>query len=177
MSDDDRSEGQRQAGEALVVLRARVDDHFDNALRRTPDAMQCRAGCDQCCHVRLSVFSIEAARISRVLSELSRREPDLRQKIRERAKDPQWAHSCPMLIDHRCAIYEERPLICRSHGLPVAHDGETHWCELNFTQVAPPAESGLRLDAVNHPLSVMARMWDGLGERVELEELALVLDG
>lgn len=176
MSDDD-SEARRQASEALVVLRARVDDHFDQALSRSADAMQCRAGCDQCCHVRLSVFSVEAARISRVLSELSRRDPDLRQKIRERAKDPRFAHSCPMLIDSRCAIYDERPLICRSHGLPVAHAGETHWCELNFVNTAPPKASVLRLDAVNQPLSVMARMWDGAGERVELEDLATALDG
>jgi uncharacterized protein len=174
MSDD---ESRTQAGQALVTLRARVDDHFDRALQRSPSAMQCRAGCDRCCHVRLSVFTVEAARISRVLSELSRRDPDLRQRIRERAKDPAHAQSCPMLIDSRCAIYEERPMICRSHGLPVSHQGETHWCELNFTAEAPPAQSVLRLEAVNQPLSVMARMWDGKGDRVELEELALALDG
>lgn len=43
-----------------------------------------------------------------------------------------------MLIDDRCAIYESRPLICRTQGLPLlieAEDGlaEVDFCPLNFT--------------------------------------------
>ena len=46
--------------------------------------------------------------------------------------------ACPMLIDDRCAIYESRPLICRTQGLPLlieAEDGlaEVDFCPLNFT--------------------------------------------
>ena len=81
-----------------------------------------------------------------------------------------------MLVDGRCAIYDARPLICRSHGLPVALEaegaGELHWCELNFRDEPPPSASVLRLEAVNQPLAVMALMWDGAGERVDLATLA-----
>lgn len=43
-----------------------------------------------------------------------------------------------MLVDDRCSIYESRPLICRTQGLPLlveAEDGgaEVDFCPLNFT--------------------------------------------
>jgi len=45
---------------------------------------------------------------------------------------------CPMLIEGLCSIYESRPFICRSHGLPLLSMGEEGWelshCELNFTE-------------------------------------------
>lgn len=48
---------------------------------------------------------------------------------------------CPMLVDGLCTIYEFRPFICRSHGLPLLSMGEEGWelshCELNFTVNAP----------------------------------------
>jgi Fe-S-cluster containining protein len=48
---------------------------------------------------------------------------------------------CPMLVDGFCTIYESRPFICRSHGLPLLSMGEDGWelshCELNFTINAP----------------------------------------
>lgn len=183
MADDPSDEDERtQAGQALVVLRARVDEHFAGAMRRSPGAMKCRAGCDQCCHVRLSVFAIEADRISRALSDLARFDSTLRNRIRRQADDPDHGKSCPMLVDGACAIYEDRPLICRSHGLPVATTSpqgktEIRGCPLNFTEAEPPPQSVLRLDAVNRPLVVMARMWDHQAERVELADLARALDG
>jgi uncharacterized protein len=170
-----------EAAEALVVLRRRIDAHFDGARRRSPRDMQCGRGCDSCCHVRLSVFSIEARRIEAALCELSTRDPDLRLRVRRQADDPKARDHCPMLVDGACAIYDERPVICRSHGLPIGLEGddgapEVHWCSLNFEDADPPAASVLQLDAVNKPLSVMALMWDGRGERVDLAALALAQD-
>jgi uncharacterized protein len=164
------------AAGALVLLRRRIDEHFDAAQRRSPQDMSCGRGCDSCCHVRLSVFSIEAPRIEAALRELSTRAPAVRERVRQQADDPKVADRCPMLVDGGCAIYAERPIICRSHGLPIALDGEdsgeVHWCSLNFENAAPPSSSVLRLEAVNKPLSVMALMWDGKGTRIDLAALA-----
>jgi len=46
--------------------------------------------------------------------------------------------TCPLLVDDHCSIYESRPLICRTQGLPLlmeAEDGEREvdFCPLNFT--------------------------------------------
>ena len=57
--------------------------------------------------------------------------------------------ACPMLVEDRCSIYESRPLICRTQGLPLlmeAEDGEAEidFCPLNFT--APDAIDDLTQD-------------------------------
>jgi hypothetical protein len=150
----------------LVTLRRRVDDHFDAALSRAAGAMRCRIGCDQCCRVRLSVFAIEGDRIAHALAAL---DPALREHVRAQAGD---ASHCALLVDGRCVVYEQRPLICRSHGVPARADGETSCCPLNFVDAPADPASVLNLDAINLPLSVMARMHDGEGRRVALAELA-----
>jgi uncharacterized protein len=158
---------------ALVQLRRRVDDHFDAAVARTPEAFACRAGCSRCCGVRFGVFAVEAERIATALASL---EPALRARVRAQADDPGHT-ACALLVDDRCSVYDERPLICRSHGVPVQErddDGHTRVevCPLNFVDQEPPRASVLVLEALNAPLGVLARMWDGEGERIDLAALA-----
>lgn len=159
------------AGSALVTLRTRVDAHFEQAFERSAGGMTCAPGCDQCCHVDLSVFEVEAARIREALRAL----PDaIRTQVRAAATQ---TRRCAMLIEGRCAVYAQRPLICRSHGAPVLlENGRVDHCPLNFTQSAPPPEAVLNLAALNRPLSVMATLWDGEGKRVSLRSLAAADD-
>lgn len=155
------------AGAALVTLRTRVDAHFDRAAQVAGGQITCAPGCEACCHVDLSVFEIEAAAIRTALAALPE---STRARVRAGADQRE---RCAMLLDGRCAIYEQRPLICRSHGLAVQLDeGSVDHCPLNFTQRPPPSSTVLRLQAVNEPLSVMATLWDGEGERVALRSLA-----
>jgi hypothetical protein len=146
----------------LVKLRARVDAHFEAARARSPAAFACRAGCDACCHQRFGVFEVEAAPIREALADLAVRTPVLRDRIRRQADDPAHADRCALLVDGACAVYDARPLICRSHGLPIAvadPEPRVDHCPLNFTAGAPPPASVLRLDAVNQPLAVLATLW------------------
>jgi len=187
---------------ALVQLRSRVDVHFDAALERTPAAFTCAEGCETCCHQRFSVFEVEAAVVREALVELAREDPKLRERVRLQASDPAHSDRCALLVEGRCAVYSARPLICRSHGLPIAvrdAQGETalDCCPLNFRgseeldaeraepsapagrrrfDPSPPPESVLRIDAVNQPLAILAEMWRALTPaaplRVELAQLA-----
>jgi len=181
---------------ALVQLRSRVDDHFETATRRTPEAYACAEGCETCCHQRFSVFEVEAVPVREALAELAETDPVLRQRVREQATDPDHSDRCALLVDGRCAVYAARPMICRSHGLPVAirgADGETELdcCPLNFRgdreverppggtrrfSPTPPPASILRLDAVNQPLALLAELWrEASGPaplRVDLAQLA-----
>jgi Fe-S-cluster containining protein len=127
----------------------------------------CRAGCSGCCHHHLSVFSVEAAAVSDAVKAL----PDeTRRRVAEQACQVEEAErrgtdiACPLLVDERCAIYESRPLICRTQGLPLmyeAADGEQEvdFCPLNFT--APNAVDDLDeaqlvpLDALNLKLALI----------------------
>lgn len=182
-----------QLGATLVQLRARVDAHFDQALARSPDAFQCAAGCDACCRVRIGVFAVEAAPIRAALARLAVADPPLRRRVRAQADDPAHQDRCALLVDGRCAVYAERPLICRSHGLPVAAPDPTDaagslrldHCPLNFQHEPPPRASILRLDAVNQPLAVLASLWAQAepggrspdpGHRIDLAELARAAD-
>ncbi|MEZ4451735.1 MAG: YkgJ family cysteine cluster protein [Nannocystaceae bacterium] len=155
----------------LVALRRRVDDHFAAAVARTPSAFACREGCDRCCHQRFGVFEVEAAVLREALAELEVRDPELRARVRRQADDPAHGRRCALLVDGRCAVYEARPTICRSHGLPILAEepaevgaqgsrGRVDHCPLNFTDGStPPAASVLRLAAVNQPLAVLATLW------------------
>lgn len=161
-----------ELGDRLVQLRLKVDAHFEKAVARTPQAIACRAGCDKCCHARFGVFEIEAVPIRRALAELEQRDPSLRTRIRAQADDPEHAGRCALLVDGRCSVYAQRPLICRSQGLPLLTEDRLDWCVLNFLHEQPPRASILSLVALNAPLSALATAWAGDGRRVELADLA-----
>jgi hypothetical protein len=168
------TEARAHAEAALVQLRARVDAHFDAALGRSAGQMRCGPGCTQCCRARPRVLGVEADRIAGALARL---EPAVRERVRAQADDPEHADWCALLVDGRCSVYDERPLLCRSHGLPLAavdDGGEAvvDWCQLNFTAAAPAKASVLRTEAVLAPLGVLARMWDGEERWVDLADLA-----
>ena len=163
------------AAAALVVLRRRVDEHFAAAVAKSPGQFQCRAGCHDCCLPGLSVFAIEADRIRAALAQL---DAPTRTRVRQQCALPA-PDRCALLVDGRCSVYAERPILCRSHGLAVRvpsterdDPSAPEWdhCPLNYTSEPPPRASILDLHAVNAPLSVMARMWGG--DRIALAALA-----
>src|SRR5215510_15323244 len=102
----------------------------------------CRAGCSGCCHHHLSVFAVEAEEARAAIESLpapirARVEEQAREVIVREAQGEPVA--CPLLVNDRCSIYESRPLICRTQGLPLlmeAEDGEQEvdFCPLNFTE-------------------------------------------
>lgn len=102
----------------LAEIYARVDAFFDRVHARFPgaDGVTCHEGCAGCCRRRFSVTSIEAEVIAEARDAL----PEARRAAladRARAGDPDV---CPALDpDGRCAVYAARPLICRTHGLPI----------------------------------------------------------
>jgi Fe-S-cluster containining protein len=79
-----------------------------------------------------------------------------------------------MLVDQRCAVYDARPLICRSHGLGVVEraGAAAAWCELNYTGAPPPRASLLHLEGLNAPLAMAAALWEAGAPRIGLHELA-----
>ncbi len=89
--------------------------------------MECRKGCSACC-MDYKIFPIEFYSILEKITE---------QAIRINAEAADG--DCVFLVDHACAIYEWRPIICRTHGLPLLYtNDEGEWelsaCELNFTE-------------------------------------------
>ena len=126
----------------LARLAAGVDAEFAAIQGRQASRMQCRAGCSACCRARLSITHVEEAFLRRGLETLSRGKRDeLSARTREEGRE-----MCPALDpEGRCDVYEFRPLICRSYGVPLRHRAEVplvrppvvDCCDLNFTDVEP----------------------------------------
>jgi uncharacterized protein len=89
-------------------LHAVVDELVSPIAAAHGARLTCRAGCHDCCADALSVFAIEAAVIERHHAELLA------------TAAPNESGGCAFLDEHgECRIYEHRPYVCRTQGLPL----------------------------------------------------------
>ena len=116
----------------LAELTAKIDGFFARALARHGDDMQCETGCSDCCHVRLSITHVEAGAIRAFATG------------RTLALNPDPTRCAALDEAGRCQIYEARPVVCRSHGVPIRmREGSLpviRNCFRNFTQSEPAAD-------------------------------------
>lgn len=137
----------------------RADAYFDQVLATQPSALACRLGCSLCCH---GLFEIGAADVVIIAEGLDRLPKERRAAIVGRATEifedsghpalreasPEdkeaffertSATPCPALDESgACMIYDSRPLVCRTFGLPIRNGAEYmgQECELNFTEAS-----------------------------------------
>jgi Fe-S-cluster containining protein len=110
-------------------LRNEVSHLSEQLSKLHQKEMACKKGCSECC----MHFSILPVEYFSILQELKANPPQQYLELDEEADD------CNFLIDDLCQIYESRPFICRTHGLPLLFmslDGdewELSTCPLNFT--------------------------------------------
>ena len=135
--------------------------------------LQCERGCSDCCVDELTVFAVEAERIRRNQGEL----------LREGSPHPPGA--CAFLdAQGACRIYEDRPYVCRTQGLPLRWLEETgdgqgveyrDICTLN--EAGPPVEDLEAADCwtlgpMEGRLAALQEAWgDGTLQRVTLRSL------
>ena len=141
------------------TLLSRVDE----LCRRTHEAfgeeITCRAGCDACCR-HLSIFSVEAAALRQALAELP---PGERESVRSFAAGAQ-ENRCPLLHDGLCLLYRARPIICRTHGLPLLllRNGErsVDFCPENFRGLQSiPGGAVIDLERLNMMLATINALY------------------
>ncbi len=100
--------------ERLPDLWSKVDAFFARVGERYPDALACAEGCADCCHRELTITPIEAVRITELLHGMP---AATRAELASRAER---GEPCAALDEQgRCAVYAARPLVCRSHGVPL----------------------------------------------------------
>ena len=121
------------------MLCGKVDEFFGRVETRYAEDMACRSGCNDCCHVRLTVTMVEAQSIKELWPQL----PDhTRELIRAHAHGPSDGLCVALQDDGRCGVYAARPLVCRSHGLPLRLRQERSLpiidaCFRNFHETGP----------------------------------------
>ncbi|HUM88474.1 MAG TPA: YkgJ family cysteine cluster protein [Prolixibacteraceae bacterium] len=108
-------------------LRKKIDLKCKSLHAINEKYMVCKKGCDECC-MNFNLLPIEFNATLDAIKLL-----DI--KINSNSAP----NACPFLVDHECQIYEHRPIICRSHGLPIltmdeeGENWELSFCPLNFT--------------------------------------------
>ena len=113
----------------LRVLHSTIDDRVKVLEVEHQDFMQCKRGCSDCCQDDLTVFSIEAQRIEDFLSQSANH--------RDLQIHPEG--SCAFLHpSHKaCQVYEVRPYVCRTQGLPLRFIEETDDGLAEFRDICP----------------------------------------
>jgi Fe-S-cluster containining protein len=105
-----------------------------------------------------SLFRVEGERIVDAVAKLPE---DVRGRIRARAENDNRL-LCPLLDEGLCTVYANRPIVCRTQGMPLAVDNgestfELDYCRLNFENVPPQFEllrsHVLNLDGTNQILA------------------------
>lgn len=125
---------------SYLELLARLDAFSERVMRRYPDMLQCKLGCDDCCQRDLSLFPIEAdGLVEQARSLPSERIDQL--LVRARAALADDEAGCPFLDatarGGACTVYPVRPVVCRSQGLPMLlpEQNSLSLCPHNFKGV------------------------------------------
>jgi hypothetical protein len=138
--------------------------------------MQCTTGCSDCCHVRLTITPVEAAAVR---AQVATWPAERRRGLAEAGQTDRCA---ALDLAGRCKIYEARPLVCRSHGVPIrlARHGlpVVEACHRNFVRTEPDPDcvldqatlsaTLLAVDAAEAPAADPA---SAPGRRVDLAQL------
>lgn len=112
-------------------LRTDLDKQIQTLEKEHNNSMQCKLGCDSCCEsIRIFPLEFDAIRY-----EISNKQlPPYKFKHA-------FSKSCRFLKNGQCQIYESRPIICRTQGLPLLYENregagyELSVCKLNFVGV------------------------------------------
>lgn len=123
--------GSKKYYQKYFKLRKNIDSATAKLAKKHHKHMECKAGCDLCC-MDYGILPVEFFSIVEELRANNFDKAELPPK-------PENNDSCVFLKNHVCTIYQSRPVICRTHGLPLLFtNDEGEWqlsaCELNFTQ-------------------------------------------
>lgn len=165
------------------LLLEKVDCFSAAIAARFGGEVACRRGCDACC-THIGVMAVEAIALALAVAALPEAE---REAIRERARTMADGDACPLLLDGVCLLYDARPVICRSHGLPLLLEEEggrrIDHCPLNFRGLESlPGDAVLNLETLNSALAginllclrELGEAADGLPERLSIAEALLL---
>lgn len=133
--------------EAYRQLVTDIDELAEKLVTtRFSHVLQCRPGCDECC-MRFSVLPLEAAIIVEAIQSVP---------LAEQADN----EKCMLLYGGFCQVYDVRPIICRTQGLPLGYVDEEKGiievsaCQLNFAADYPlDSDDLLYMDAFNRRLA------------------------
>jgi uncharacterized protein len=151
-------------------LTARVDALCKAIKAALGEQITCSEGCSSCC-TSITVFPVEASALRVALKSLPDRQAE---EIIRHVSEHADGERCPLLLHHRCLLYDARPIICRTHGLPIIYttDGQhnSDCCPLNLTEVESlSGSSAVDLDKLNTLLVAVNSIYLSQTESLETD--------
>ncbi|BCS98879.1 hypothetical protein DSLASN_45110 [Desulfoluna limicola] len=144
--------------ENYEALLARVGARCEEIEAALSGHMACRKGCSTCC-LNISLFPVEAVRLRLAFGAL---DGERKASVLARASVSPDDGPCPLLDEAgACILYDHRPVICRTHGLPILFEDEkgtrrVDFCPENFQALESlSGESMIDLDALNQMLAAI----------------------
>ena len=113
----------------LLQVYKDVDEHIKTELKNCSD-IACHKGCDACCKRSSAVYVIQPEAFNMIDEIRKKATTEVGKQVLEQMK----AHTseteiCPFLVDSECAVYDARPLACRTyyvHGTPCTQEEVAH---------------------------------------------------
>jgi len=99
--------------------------------------MACKPGCSACCHMNTMIYEHEAIRLAEVTGRKMVRLPY--RPLNQIALDGDKfdGEPCPFLVENKCSVYDDRPLVCRTHH-SLRNDASQCSMTLADNYVRPP---------------------------------------
>ncbi len=95
-----------------ITLLEKAGSFFSKVFRENSSKMKCSQGCSKCCVDGITLLRVER---DRILSHL---------KNKNEMPAKSESGRCAFLSSEgRCKIYEIRPLVCRTWGIPILYSG------------------------------------------------------
>ena len=121
----------------VAALHAEVERQARRLHVLHAERLSCARGCSGCCQDELTVFSVEADAIRQRYAALLE------------TGEPHPAGACAFLdAEGACRVYEARPYVCRTQGLPLRWIDEDVDGPVELRDICPLNEAGPPLDAL-----------------------------
>jgi Fe-S-cluster containining protein len=152
-------------------LVARIDALCSDIAEALGERITCAEGCSDCCSA-ITFFPVEAAALATALDALPKEEAgEILRLVAEQA----GGERCPLLHHDRCLLYAARPVICRTHGLPIIYgageERRVDYCPRNLTGCeAIPGSAIIDLDNLNALLVAVNSLFLSRSEMHDMPE-------
>ncbi len=135
--------------DALKQFYVALDSHVNAIEEKNKARINCKKGCFSCCKDDLEVFGIEAEFIRKHQSEF----------LKNNSAAPKGA--CALLDEEgACRIYDSRPFICRTHGVPIAYLQEDETGEYELRDICLLNEEGESLENLSTEKIFQNNAWE-----------------
>ncbi len=141
--------------EKLENLYRKIDSITDQLVHIHAERLNCKKGCSACCVDDISVFEIEAENIRQNHAAFLENE------------NPHEKGMCAFLDETgACRIYENRPYVCRTQGLPLRWFEEIENEIYELRDICPLNEAGEPIENLSEE-----KCWTIGGFEAKLAEL------